>query len=282
MLTSQEVHMAVAYSSFVTPAGNLAPAIHGANFDAPFNCSATFTGTCSAGEYRQYVMGQNTANGSAVALVLCGAVVLLPAAYQEDGCPSGSCTAYGHRTCPQHPYDRYDPARADGCQFSMYDAPGFKNVVRGTKYVVYFSFQGKLIDTSAGGAVLATKGWTIEGTTTVAETPPTPALVGLSATEKLIGAHTALNLDTGALELHILITRPAGLPGLDGSSMNLSLIDQVGKRSHPSDAPAVHEIGTQSQSTVSIVYTLRQGTTPPSSIELAIHGGVVTMRVRQR
>ncbi|MGM4906128.1 hypothetical protein AB8B21_06390 [Tardiphaga sp. 866_E4_N2_1] len=40
--------MAVAYSSFVTPAGNLAPAIHGANLDAPFKCSATFTGTCSA------------------------------------------------------------------------------------------------------------------------------------------------------------------------------------------------------------------------------------------
>lgn len=274
--------MAVGYSSFVTPAGNLAPAIHGANFDAPFTNTAVFTGTCSAGEYRQYVKGENKANGSVVSLVLCGPNMLQPNVYLEDGCPPAGCSAYGYRVCPDHPYNKFTPARADGSNFSMYDAPGFKNTVRGTTYIVNFSFQGKLVDTSNHGAILAANDWTVQGTAVAPEAENMVALVGLSATEKMIGAHTTVNADTGVAELHIVITRPGGLPGIDGTSIKSTLIDTTGKRTRLAEAPAVYEVGTDKQTTVSLVYTLGTGTALPSAVEIAIHGGIVTMQIRRR
>ena len=81
---------------------------------------------------------------------------------QEDGCPSASCTAYGHRSCPQDPIDQYLPQRSNGCEFSMYDAPGFNNITKGKTYNLDLTFQGQLINVTSNTA-LATNTWTTSG-----------------------------------------------------------------------------------------------------------------------
>lgn len=276
--------MPLAYTSFVPPNGNVAPAIHGANFNAPFTTTATFSGgNCAAGEYRQYVKGTFKVDGSVLDHVLCGQVHMSADVFLEDGCPNGSCTAYGHRSCPQHPYDQFLPQRATGCDFSMSDAPGFSSVTRGKTYSLDLTFQGKLIDTSRGGAVLVTQNWTTTGSQLVAETTASQAPVGLAATDKIVGAHHRKNVESGAAELHILVARPAGLPPLDVSGVTLALFDAAGHSIKPPPAPpSVYEVGSRQRSTVSIVYTLAAGTAPPTVAQLAINKGLVTVNVNAR
>lgn len=275
--------MTISYSSFVPPTGNVAPTVQGTNFKAPFGTTATFSGgNCAPGEYRQYVKGTFRVNGTTLNHVLCGQVILLPTVFQEDGCPSGSCTAYGHRSCPQDPIDQYLPQRATGCQFLMSDTPGFSNIQLGKTYNVDLSFEGKLIDTSRGGAVLVSGAWTTSGRTTVTEILVSASSVGLAATDKIIGVHRARNAESGATELHIVITRPADQPRLDASAIKLSLIDAAGRRTPQSQPPDVYEVGNRTRSTVSIVYTLAPGASTPVTAELRVNAGVVTMKVDNR
>lgn len=276
--------MPLAYTSFVPPNGNVPPAAHGADFNAPFTATATFSGgNCAVGEYRQYVKGTFKVDGSVLDHVLCGQVHMSADVFLEDGCPNGSCTAYGHRTCPQHPYDQFLPQRATGCDFSMSDAPGFSNVTRGKTYSLDLAFQGKLIDTSRGGAVLVSKDWTTTGSQLVAETTASQPPVSLAANDKIVGAHHKQNVESGAMELHIVVARPAGLPPLDVSGMTLSLTDAAGHSIKPPSAPpSVYEVGSKRRSTVSIVYTLAAGAAPPARAQLAINNGLVTITVSPR
>lgn len=274
--------MALSYTSFVPPTGNVAPAQHATNFDAPFTLAATFSGSCAQGEYRQYVKGTFKVNGSTLDHILCGPVKLQPAVFLEDGCPSGSCTAYGHRSCPQHPYDQYSPSRSDGCQFQMYDAPGFKNIQQGKTYNLDLTFEGKLINVASGGTVLVSSTWTTTGSTTVRETPASPAAVAFDDNDKIIGAHLTHNSESGAPELHVVVVRPAGRPPLDAAAITVEMLDKSGRRAKPQQAPAVYEVGNPARSTASIVYPLSPGEITPARVELAVHGGQVTMSVEQR
>jgi hypothetical protein len=258
--------------------------VHGTNFNSSFGATATFSGgNCTPGEYRQYVKGTFKVNGATLDHILCGSVRLLETVFQEDGCPSGSCTAYGHRSCPQDAIDQYAaPDRATGCQFSMSDAPGFRNITPGKTYNLELSFEGKLIDTSRGNAVLVSGGWTTSGSTTVPETVATAKAVGLAATDRIIGVHRARNAESGADELHIVIIRKAGQPPLDPAAVPLMLVDDAGGRLAPSQPPSVHEVGGRARSTVSIVYALDPDAAPPANAELMLNGGLVTMKVNTR
>jgi hypothetical protein len=256
--------------------------VNGTSFNASFGTAATFSGgDCAPGEYRQYVKGAFKVNGTTLQHVLCGAVILLPAVFQEDGCPPGICTAYGYRTCPQNPINQYSPARPNGCQYSMNDMPGFSNIQSGKTYNVDLSFEGKLIDTSRGGVVLASGAWTVSGSTTVAKIRVS-ASVGLTASDKIVGVHRTQNSQSGATELHIVITRPAGQPRLDASGIKLTLIDAAGARAPQLQRPEVYEVGSRRRSTVSIVYTLAPGLAAPVKAELMVNAGLVTVKVDDR
>lgn len=273
--------MPLSYTSFVTPNGNVAPAVHDRNFNAPFNVSATFSGDCGQGEYRQYVKGTFKVNGTVLSHILCGPVVLLPGAFQEDGCPPTGCTAYGYRICPAHPCNQFLPSRSDGCEFKMYDAPGFSNVSAGNTYSVDLAFEGKLINAAQRGAVLISKSWTSSGSI-VAESHSTIAGVGLGPADKIVGAFYTHNSDSGTPELHVVVSRKAGLPPLDGASFAVTMLDAAGHRAKPPHPPAVHEVGNLARVTTSVVYALPHGQWTPQRVELAVSHGVVTLRVQQK
>ena len=271
--------MALSVISFAPPSGNVVPARHGSDFNAPFVVRAEFSGDCGNGEYRQYVRGTFKANGTPVMHVLCESLVLSPTDYREDGCPPNGCTAYGYRRCPQHPYDRYLPDQASGCQFEMTDAPGFRNISAGN-YSIDLSFEGKLINT-ATGAVLTSATWTTSGSTTVSATPEAAASVAPSSGDRLVGAYLRV-ADSGSAELHIVFTRPAGRPPFDASAMGITLIDASGRRKAMSQSPSVHEAGNRSRSTVSVVYALPASVTAPVFVEVALDKVPVQLKVDRR
>ncbi len=280
--------MALSYSSFTPPTGNVAPAVSGIKFNAPFTTTATFTAgsgeTCAPGEYRQYVKGTFKVNGTALDHVLCNSVKLLPTVFQQDGCPPSGCTAYGYRACPDHPYNKFTPDRAKGCQFSMYDAPGFNNITAPGTYNLDLSFEGKLVNTASGGAVLVSGSWTTSGSTVVTKALSLAAAsqLTLAATDKIIGAHVARNAESGANELHIVISRPPDQPPLNGAAFKIAAIDAAGKSvvTH-TKPPAVYEVGGPRRSTVSIVYELGSEAVP-AKVALSVNSGQVTLKVENR
>jgi len=274
--------MAIGYSAFTTPAGNLAPTFNNGNFTATFNNTATFTHgqgeTCADGEYRQYVKGALSAGGSSVPLTLCAALnTTLSAVYQEDGCPSGTCTAYGHRSCPTSPLDNYTPSQATGCSFSMSDSPGFYNVTAGTAYSVAFEFKGDLINT-ATNEVLATNTWTVNGAETapgavnvmVAAASTAAAPVGMRAGDKLVSADLTRNLVTGAREVQLVITRTAFEAPLSPNAVSMILKDENGGVIATLGAPVVHEVGHKGETTAVIVHTLADAAPSPSHAEITL------------
>ena len=224
--------------------------------------------TCAPGEYRQYIMGTYTANGSIVPLLLCGTTYISATVYQEDSCPPPVCTAYGYRACPTGPLDNYTPDQATGCNFYMYDAPGFYNIVAGTTYVLALSFRGQLINTAASNAVLQSQDWTVNGSAT---TPPslkseTP-MAGLQSNDKIVAVRTSRNVDNGAPEVQVIIARRAGEPPIDPNSIAITLKDARGQTIVPVAPPIVHEVSRRGHSTATMVLTLPQGSVAPFKAE---------------
>ena len=277
--------MTLSYTSFAPPTGNVAPAVSGTKFNAPFNVTATFSnpgGSCAPGEYRQLVKGTFRVDGTTLDHVLCGPVKLAPTVLQEDGCRPTTCTAYGYRVCPQHPFNQFLPQRSDGCEFKMYDAPGFNNISKGKTYNLDLTFEGTLIDTASGGKPLVTRSWTTSGSVKTMDTPAPAPTVSLQDADKIVGVHLTHNSESGAPELHVVIVRPAGLSPLDAAAITLVMVDAAGHRAKPSRPPAVYEIGNGARATASFVYTLGPGEITPVRVEMAVNGGQVTMRVEQR
>lgn len=283
----------VGYSSFVTPNGNVVPQSSNGRYAGSFNNSAQFTdasANCSAGEYRQYVKGAFAANGSPVSHVLCGLVLLDPATYREDGCPppvpSGGIRAYGYRSGAGDAYDLYTPSpRASGCQYQMFDSPGFNNVQPGTRYSIALSFKGVLIDTSNPGRPLATKEWTVQGQLAMVEEDEVTSAeprrgVPLDKRDRPVGAHRAFNLEDGKPELHIVIARPAGRPPLDAKSCQVEVKDADGA-SIPVGPPEVHEVGDWRSATATIVVAL-VGDRPPVTALLVIGKLTIALGVETR
>jgi hypothetical protein len=277
----------VGFSQFDTPQGNLVPQIRGTSFNAPFTSDVTFTAgshqTCGPGEYRQSVKGKYVVNGSTLTHFLCAETdtKLLENVFQEDGCPSGTCTAYGHRSCPQDQLDTYKPDRATGCRFWMWDAPSFDHIHQGS-YTMDLVFMATLIDTSNSNQILATRTWSVHGNTTVPAGADHEKRVGLSPTDRIIAAYRKRNVETGALEVHIVIARPPGRPPLDPTAVRTTFVEDSGQRStaSPEPPPLVDEVRGRARSTASIVYTLPRGVSVPAKVEMAVNGGLVTMNVQ--
>lgn len=276
----------VGYTNFTTPVGNVVPTISGGRFAGTFSNSATFKDGCANGEYRQYVKGQFKANGSVVQHRLCGNIYLSAAAYQEDGCPPGNpagIRAYGYRSRPGDAYDRYTPTQADGCQYNMYDAPGFNNLVKGTTYKIDLSFRGALIDTSNGNQPLVSKDWTVIGEVTIAlaeeakmkaeNSPPVP----IGDDDHIVAAIQTANEDTQKPELHIVIQRTPGKPPLDPASIQVEAMG-VDDDVIPTDHPAVYEVGNTRSATATAVFPLPSGA-KVKSVTVATAGDAILLRV---
>jgi len=128
------------------------------DFDSPIPC------TCACGEYRQYVRGSFTANGSPVTHYIGPGVTLNPTTYQLDG--NATTANYFGRRNYRTGYSHYEPDQAGGCQFQGSDIPGLSGP-SGTALTVSLDFRGELIDTCAAGSALATSSWSVSGSGTV-------------------------------------------------------------------------------------------------------------------
>lgn len=276
--------MTLSYTSFVTPDGAVAPVVSGQAFTAPFTNTAVFANSegpdCSDGEYRQYVMGYFQVNGSTLTHQLCGTVYMNDTDFQEDGCPSGSCTAYGHRSCPASPLDQYtNPNQATGSNFSMTDAPGFPAMVSGNSYVINLSFVGTLISLSLG-TTLAIKAWTVEGTAVgPALTTALPPSVSLRPEDKVIGVHRSRNSLSKAEEVHLVIARKPGSAPLNTSATRLALFDAEGEPV-PCGPGQAHDVVGKGRQTTTVVFPLPLVSKTPVTADLSANGLNVSFQIR--
>ena len=271
--------MAIGYSAFNTP-GALVPAFNGGNFTATFNNTATFTHgdgeTCAAGEYRQNVKGSLSVNGSPLNFVLCATTqATLSNVFQQDGCSPPGCSAYGYRACPDVAINRYAPSRATGCNYTMQDVPGFRNVTPGSIYALDVTFQGLLVDTGTN-ATLVARTWTVIGAGT--------ALAGAEAllsevspmNETPLFADMTRNLISKAREVHVVFRRSPGLPRVTMEGQVILLFDENDALVVAVGEPAIHEYGNLSGSTVSIVLTLPDDAPDPTTVRLSGTGSTST------
>ena len=151
------------------PFGPVAASLNGTKLGATFAMEGKFVPsipcTCGCGEYRQYIRGKFTKNGSVVTHALCGSN-LHPTNFQEDcGIFGGTSYRYGYRS-QQFATSKFTPDQAGGCKFEGQDTPGITGS-SGDVLSVNLDFQGKLIDTCNGNAVLASSAWNVSGTATV-------------------------------------------------------------------------------------------------------------------
>lgn len=152
----------------VPPPATLVATLNGSRLEAPFKIRATFDNaipcTCANGEYRQYVRGSFTAGGNPVTHMLGPGRPLDPTTFQEDGDVAAG-TAYGYHSSPGTK-SRFLPDQAGGCNFESEDEPGITSA-SGTVVTMNLDFQGDLIDTTAGGAAIASASWSVGGTATI-------------------------------------------------------------------------------------------------------------------
>jgi hypothetical protein len=150
----------------------------GETFNMEMDFDSTGAGcVCSCCDYRQFIRGTFTANGTAIALLLpnpAGGPPLKmlprPAAgspsdnFLEDGLvapPAGTNVHYGHRSeGSTDSTDKYLPDRATGCQYRGNDFPGLTSAV-GTSVSVDVDFRGQAIDTCNGNTAVQQNEWTV-------------------------------------------------------------------------------------------------------------------------
>lgn len=270
--------MPVSYASFVTPTANVVPTLQGTKFTAAYANTATFTGDCALGEYREYVKGTYVVDGISLTHILCGSVLLSPSVYLENGCPPPNCTGYGHRACPPRSWSRYEPVQATGCQFTTQKVPGFVNVQASACYAMNLTYMAHLIDTSTK-SILIKREWTVTGSVVVPRASDRAAPYHLAATDEIIGAHRTSNSVSAGRELHIVVSRPPEQPAIDASLIEMVLVTADGQRIVPAQLPAVHEIGGPTRTTASIVWALDVNDDDPAAVEIAVDGAVRTIEV---
>lgn len=90
----------------------------------------------------------------------------LPRDFVEDGqIVAGVVHRFGHRSAPAHIgtgiEDRYLPSQASGCEYRAQDTYGLRGNSRltGLRIKLDIIWQGRIIDTSRGGAVIRTLHW---------------------------------------------------------------------------------------------------------------------------
>ena len=159
-----------AFSTIPAPR-TIAAQLTGNKLGTTFNMDATFVPNqagcdSSCGEYRQYIRGRFTSNGSPVVHHLCGSV-LDPSAYQEDCANIGGRTyKYGYHS-NAFATSRFDnPDQLNGLSFHGEDAPGITGNP-GDHLAVQLDFRGQLVDACNGDRVMQTAEWSVAGSDTV-------------------------------------------------------------------------------------------------------------------
>ncbi len=272
------------------PSGNLKPSLNGNKLGAAFNMKAQFTvdgNDCGKGEYRQYVEGQFKVNDSVLAHRLCDSTWLEVGTLHEDGCgPHGSnpgpCTAYGHRACPDHPYDVYSPdPRSKGCTYAGWDEPGVSGQP-GDKLEVDLSFLANLVNVETG-EVLATASWTVKGTATV----PTKTLHSTTTTQLAAAQHVDAKLEhykeEGHWKLTLLIARPAQALALDTGDIQVSLLSSERQplvmRAGHQGSPYV--AGGSKAVTETRYYYFEDSGPVPSALQIEYGGNAITLDLKE-
>jgi hypothetical protein len=143
----------------------------GNKLGVPFDMVGDFTGvpaecSCSCGEYRQYVRGEFTKNGTTLTHALCSNT-LDPTTYHEDcATVSGTDYKYGYRSIVFTNSFFDNPDQSEGCTFHGHDNPGIRGS-SGDEITLNLDFRGELVDVCNSSAVLQTAEWSVAGTATV-------------------------------------------------------------------------------------------------------------------
>lgn len=273
------------------PSGNLKPSLSGNKLGAAFNTKAQFTADsddCGKGEYRQYVEGQFKVNDIVLAHRLCDSNWLEVGTLHEDGCgPGGSnpgpCTAYGHRACPDHPYDVYSPdPRSKGCTFAGWDAPGVSGQP-GDKLEVDLSFVANLVNVDTG-EILASASWTVKGSATV----PTKTLYSTTTTELAASQHVDAKLEhhkgEGHWKLTLVIARPAQVLALATGDIGVSLLgperQPIAMRSGHHGSPYV--AGGSKAVTETRYYYFDDSGPEPATLQIELGGNSFDIELAER
>jgi hypothetical protein len=153
------------------PSGPLAATLNssgglGASFQmiGDFNVDPIPPCICGPGEYRQYVRGTISRNGTNLVFPMCG-YNLHPTRFQEDCAISGGTQyRYGYRSQP-FATSNFTPDQQIGCRFEGVDDPRVFGST-GETLGIDVEFNGQLVNRITG-AVLASSTWTVQGTATV-------------------------------------------------------------------------------------------------------------------
>jgi hypothetical protein len=157
------------------PSGTLTPAIHGNRFDAPFDMDATFSAPipCSGacGEYRQYVWGHFSQEGTDLTHALCGDNLSRLVPHEDCANVGGTIYKYGYHSIPFGNSTFSNPDQSTGFTYHGHDAPGFNNVSSfrsGTPLAIDLTFYGAWVDACDSARVLGSSTWHVRGSHTVA------------------------------------------------------------------------------------------------------------------
>jgi hypothetical protein len=271
------------------PNGNLKPTLSAGRLSAAFDMKALFTvdsGTCAKGEYRQYVKGQFKANDTVIQHRLCDSTWLDVGTFYEDGCgPSGSnpgpCTAYGHRDCPDHPYDMFTPSRSTGCTYAGWDAPGITGNA-GDKLELDLSFKAELINVDTGD-VLASANWTVKGSATVPTKTLHPSATPRLATAQRLDAVVEYHEDKGHWQVTLTVARPTRPQMLNKPAFSVSLLDS--KRQPLAllggQQAKTYVVGGSKGETETTLCFFEAGDLAPSALQLEVDGQTITLELEE-
>ena len=258
------------------PSGTLVPKFNGNKLEAPFVMEAEFTGDCAKGAYHQDVKGEFKADGQVVPHVLCGSVLLKKDVFQEDGCPPPTCTAYGHRACQPHPFNKYLPNMKDGCTYKGKDAPGI-SAAPGTKVEMDLSFRGCLINTDTG-ALLVAKEWKVKGSGTVPTTFNSSDARAI-ASGNTVSATVNHNTDGSGWTVSLLISGPPDPTPLAGEHLQVTARGADGTVFPLVSAPegALIEVGGTNVTTKVAPFQLGLASTTPATLDVTVRGESFTL-----
>jgi hypothetical protein len=152
------------------PSGTLSAALSGSDLGAQFSMIGAFSPnqipcSCKCGEYRQFVRGTFTRNGSPITHPLCG-TNLDPTSFQEDcALIGGTNYKYGYRSQRFGSSVFTSPDQITGCVFNGSDFPRIGGS-SGDNLAINLDFMGNLVDTCRN-TILASSSWSVVGAATV-------------------------------------------------------------------------------------------------------------------
>lgn len=258
------------------PSGNIVPIVSGNKLSAPFNMKALFqshsSSDCSNGEYRQYVKGVIKSNGSKVPHLLCGSSYLDENTFKEDGCSPPGCTAYGYRSCPDHPFDSYQPTRGAGCTYAGYDAPSISGNP-GDVVELDLTFTGQLINKTTQ-EVLISATWTVKGKGKLMAEELISVEKTVTKNNEILSVQASYDNESNAWNFNLIISRPSGLPPINSSEIEVQFLEAEDKMLNIITAQCgqLTEVGGTNSKSAVAQYQVGAGNTRPTSLLVKFRG----------